>query len=876
MALLTKGCRRGSTFRLTALAAVVSAMSTGAVMAQEPEGAIEEVLVTGSATGTMLRGVAPVGTNVVSLDKSKIEETGVSSSNDLLAQVPQVSSTFNGKPAMSSDVGQGFPMPKLRNLGVSGGSTTLVLLNGLRLPGSGIIQTVPDASVIPPGAIDRLEIVLDGGSSIYGSDAIGGVINFITRDRFEGAELQVQGDSADAYTGSSVNLTLGSDWGSGSGFVSLYHTQNDAIFGRDRDFITANSSAKEFGNDSRTYYCGAGASQAYTPNGAPPAPILSLADSSLPAEKCDETGPISFLPKTESSTIYASLKQALSDSVDLELVTFYNDRSVEITGNSGSNGTSTGYGIDIYTDQKYMVDVSGEVGEDAVHNTSDYDSFSFMPELTVALPDDWRLKLAYNYGVANTAGKEMAVNPDNDLRAGYFYGAVPLSALLNYYKTNAEAKQTHHQVRAVVDGDLFEMPAGAVKIATGVEFLKQNYQGSYAAGPFNAQDVRASDTDRDVSSAFIEVVVPVMDSEAGVMNVTGSTRYDEYNDVGSTTNPKFGIDYAPVDTLKFRAQWGTSFQAPSMADTGGALDKRAIFIPLVPWATREDQEQNPDGVPGTTVLLAGGSDDLKPESSESFSYGFEWTPDSVEGLTVNMNYFNTDYKDAITVAPFFTSLLFTTPALSSFYTIRPTEQQTRDLLEGYRLDGAASVDQIVGSDPYIIIDANRKNMQAVKVSGIDFDISKIWETNFGAINTGVAGTYYLNRETAAAEGAGFTDNLKFGEVSQFDLVGTIGVSTDAFKSGVRVLYSDGWTLDKRAKSTDPALNFNYPSTVTVNYYGSYTFGEQGIFEDVLVTWNIDNLLDEDPSFYPDSGRGYNPNNSNIMGRLFSLGVKVKM
>lgn len=865
MALFTKSRRGSSAFRLTTLAAVVSALSAGGVMAQEPEGSIEEVLVTGSPTGTMLRGVAPVGTNVVSVDKAKIEATGVSNSNDLLAQIPQVSSTFNGKPTMTSNVGAGFPMPKLRDLGVSGGSTTLILMNGLRLPGSGIIQTVPDSSVIPPGAIDRVEVVLDGGSSIYGSDAIGGVINFITRDRFEGAELQIEGDSADSYTGSSINLTVGNDWGSGSGFVSLYHTQNDAIYGRDRDYITADSSANApAGQDNRSYYCGAGAFMGFDG-------VMREEEGGALADRCDQTDPISFVPETEAQTVYASLNQAITDSIDLDLVTFYSERSVDVAGHSGNDGMGTGYEA-LYFNYppaadfslplgQHFVNLQGLAGAEAVHNESSYDSFSFMPEFTIALPDDWRLKVAYNYGEATTKGIERDVNPDPSVLHDYLVDSDSVSAsdLLDYYQTNAKATQTHHQVRAVVDGDLFSLPAGEVKVATGVEFVTQNYKGFFGAGPYDAVDYTVADTDRDISSAFVEFVAPIFDNSAGVMNATASGRFDDYSDVGNTSNPKIGIDWAPVESLKFRAQWGTSFQAPSMADSGGALDKRAIYIPVPSFIDPSDE--NPTG---QTILLAGGTDGLKPESSESYSIGARWTPEFSEGFSVDLSYFNTEYKDAITVAPFWTPLLYSNPSLSSFYTKSPDDATTRALLEGYRLQGVSSVDEIVANPVYIIIDATRKNMQAVNISGIDFDISKIWDTSFGSVNAGVAGIYYLNRETAAAEGSSFNDDLESGQSGEFDFVASLGLSTDALTTGIRVLYSDGWND-----------GFAYDASTTVNYYGSYNFGEQAMFEDVTLTFNVDNLLDEDPNFYPND-RGFNPPSSNIIGRMFSLGLKVKM
>ncbi len=91
-----------------------------------------------------------------------------------------------------------------------------MLVNGHRLVGSGILQNYPDVSVIPPGIIERVDVIPDGGSSIYGSDAIGGVINFITRKRVSGIEANLKYGLTDGYNAADGNLTAGKEWDTGS------------------------------------------------------------------------------------------------------------------------------------------------------------------------------------------------------------------------------------------------------------------------------------------------------------------------------------------------------------------------------------------------------------------------------------------------------------------------------------------------------------------------------------------------------------------------------------------------------------------------------------------------------------------------------------
>ncbi|RZA19362.1 MAG: Plug domain-containing protein, partial [Proteobacteria bacterium] len=125
-------------------------------------------------TGTLLRGTAPGGTQAITVGAEEIAATGAANPSQLLARIPQAGA-FNTDPAVRGQSGTAISInrPTLRNLGnaAASSSSTLLLLDNHRLPGMGITQTGPDVDAIPTGAIERVEIVLDGGSSTYGSDA---------------------------------------------------------------------------------------------------------------------------------------------------------------------------------------------------------------------------------------------------------------------------------------------------------------------------------------------------------------------------------------------------------------------------------------------------------------------------------------------------------------------------------------------------------------------------------------------------------------------------------------------------------------------------------------------------------------------------------
>src|SRR4051812_29207633 len=180
-------------------------------------------------TGTSIRGVPPTGSNLISVTRADIRTVGANTTADLLATVPQLNS-FNTAPRAANG-GAGAFAPGLRALPAS---ATLPLMNGHRLVAGGTNQTNPDFPFLPDLAIERVEIVADGASAIYGSDAVAGVVNFITRRRASGIEASVRYGFADDYHTLSANALVGHDWGSGSILAAYQYSENGNIIGSDR------------------------------------------------------------------------------------------------------------------------------------------------------------------------------------------------------------------------------------------------------------------------------------------------------------------------------------------------------------------------------------------------------------------------------------------------------------------------------------------------------------------------------------------------------------------------------------------------------------------------------------------------------------------
>ena len=191
-------------------------------------------------TGTSIRGVYPDSSPLIVYTADDIKATGATTSEEFFDRLPQ---NFN---SLRADAASGLGTQAnqdsingidLRGLGVG---TTLVLLNGHPLAPASSGKT-PDISLIPLADIKRVEVLTDGASAIYGADAVGGVVNFVTRDDFDGAETDASYGvaSGGGYDNVHAQQTFGTNWGSGNALVSAGYYDQSALMAADRDFSRA-------------------------------------------------------------------------------------------------------------------------------------------------------------------------------------------------------------------------------------------------------------------------------------------------------------------------------------------------------------------------------------------------------------------------------------------------------------------------------------------------------------------------------------------------------------------------------------------------------------------------------------------------------------
>ncbi|MDB5477100.1 MAG: hypothetical protein JWP49_2611 [Phenylobacterium sp.] len=839
-----------------------------------PPTAVSEVVV----TGTLLRGVAPTGTNLISVAHDEIVATGVASAGDLLATIPQIG-FFGTLPRGNQDAGSPLVTPNLRNLGLPGDSTTLILMDGHRIVGAGILQTFPDPTIIPPGILERVEVTPGGGSSIYGSDAIGGVINFITRRNFDGVEATGHYGFADNYTTYDANLTIGRAWSGGSGVLSYAYAKHDDLLGADRSYATSNHMAQG-GSDLRNTACTPGNITIGATTYALPGRVAGTLN------RCDDQKAVDIYPQETRHSLFGAFTQQLTPQLEFTTTAYWSRRNTVVrTAQSSQSGVITAanpYFRPIGAEQAQTVAFSyaGVFGPSNV-TPQRFESYGATSTLKYDVTDRWQVRAQANVGrsfneihedLVNAAAGSLALGGTTTATALNPYDLSATNpavlATINDFQNLALASQRMAQFQVVADGVLFALPGGDVRLAVGAESLYSNLKQQLRSGPTSATGpVPNASGSRTVNALFAEVLVPIVGPGNGrpglrSLDFSASVRHDDYSDVGGTTNPKFGVNWRPFEELLIRGNYGTAFHAPDLPTiSSAAISSQVQILQISPF--------RPVGSPITdlfrpTIILAGGNPSLRPETAKTWQAGFDWKPHAIDGLALSATWYKVDMTDLIGLVS--SATLFTDPNFAPFFTINPTLAQAKAAAGNLQIVGAPSIDSLyVGRSPFLLVDARLNNFGALRQKGIDFDASYTRPFGSAVVNARLVGTYTLSKQLASGVSGPFTDTLKNGTGKLF-YVASVSGKLDAFTARAAYNYRGGY----------PILGLVGQSRIdafkTVDLFLGYDLPIRGPFSNAMLTLNVDNVFDETPP-YANTNVGYA--NGSTVGRLTSIGLRAK-
>ena len=850
-------------------------------------------------TGTLIRGIAPGGSQTIAVDQEKITAIGAVNTSDLLASVPQAG-TFLAYATIRGAFGASITVnrPSLRYLGntSSSSASTLVLVDGHRLPGMGLRQSTMDLDAISPNAIERVDVVTDGGSSTYGSDAVGGVINFITRTRFDGIEVKGSYGLADDYNQYNASVIAGHTFGNLSAYVAYDFAKNDGLLGFDRDF---SQSRDWINNVPADVACPVGNVRA-TVAGVTTTYALPGRTAGL-GNRCDNSEYASLYPEQEKHSVLASMVLDSGGPLSFSVKAYYVHRIVEST----PGPLTLSSGVTVRNTSPYYVPLPGAPASETFFLSlapifgnsppaeSTLESYGITPSMKWDIGSGWQMNAMFNYGVgkadllaqnlnaavisaAATAGTFDPVNLSNPVNASVLATA---RDWFNY----GRSKHDMVNARAIFDGPLFELPGGTVRTAVGAEYLKETFSGfSSPSGAFTAAGIAAivdRHQSRNVKSIFGEINVPVLgqDSGLGELSVTASGRYDDYSDFGGTFNPKIGVNYAPVEWLKLRGNWGTAYQAPGislLAEPNANFNTVSQFV----------RPNTKPGLPSTAqrfnVLTANGPKfPLGPQKAKTWSLGFDIKPPVMEGFAAGLTYYSIDFKDVIGAPSVVGSRLYI-DYLDRIVTFDKGDAALKAFYDQLTAEGTAGAAQTLASLPngdfssvYSVVDVRSANLTRILTTGLDFYARFNQPTGFGDVFADVSGNYVLTFRQQASDAAPIVSLVEL-DTTRLRLQTTLGANVGNLRGQVVWNHSQGYDILPTASNGQQT---HVKSFNVFNLFFQYKVpGESTIAKDLTFTLNVDNVFDQDPPLFRGQASTFNGfTNGFTLGRLVRLGVSKR-
>lgn len=670
----------------------VQAQGEAEVIAVQPEieedstSTQEKVVITGSRIQRLdLTSVGPISV----LDDEDIYRTGITNVEELL-QTQSFSAGFAGNSNAAYWVAGGWGTAQV-NLRGLGANRTLVLLNGRRVVagGSGANSSV-DLNMIPVSMLERVEVLKDGASAVYGADAVAGVVNLITKDSFEGLKLDSKfgiSDEGDAeeYL---FDLTYGVASERGNLLFSASYQNNKAapldtrapcsLADTDGDGdleCTSGSSSTAggravFANGDQINFIGGDAFEPFdiAAHGFNSNPFFNAAN---PVERV---------------TFGAVGNYKLTDSVNFFSEALFNWRT---SNQPGSPATLSNIDFD-------AAHPTNPTGQDITllrRRTAEFGSRQFEQDVTTwrlvagiegDLFDGWNYDVALNWG-RNTA-VDALLNNVNTRRLGETLdpavcgaNGIPCADILgegdltadvgDYILINQRDTGGNEQISfsGNIAGALFELPAGPLGFAAGFEYREDKGwlepDSLLVAGDAlgNAQDpvsgsIEAQELYAEVNVPIIREV-PLIDS----LDLDLALRYSDYDLFGSDTNYKVGVNWQVIPDFKLRGTYSTAFRVPSVTELFSGVSEGQIPTadPCSNWTTLDPssvvyQNCQAAGVPasytqfGSAIITdRGGNINLQPEDAKTFTIGAVIQPRAVPGLSFTVDYFDIDIEDAI-------------------------------------------------------------------------------------------------------------------------------------------------------------------------------------------------------------------------------------
>ena len=846
----------------------VSLLTVDTVQAQE---VVDELVVLGSRIKRPVQ--EDTSTPLSSFGREDLSALGVKDARDLIQTLTINTGSQNNADALTQNFTVGTSNINLRGLGVS---STLVLLNGKRQVTSSITTDegatfVDTASLVPAAAIKRVDILKDGASAIYGSDAVAGVANFVTRDDLYGLDLEVEhrtrtnnGTQEETH----IDAAFGGEIGEGGHFLvaASFLDRSSLVLG-EVDWLPPGLSTSAFGNPATYLFVDRESGRPFSrpmadpgcaDNGGIPAPTSTgtfcLFDfgpqiTAVP----DEQRLLGFGRATwewnDTTSAWAEAgfaRNRITREISPSLPNLsgpivpaghpnnpFGSPSSPFGGTTGLSMLGRAYGAGKPTETNHFDHDTYRIaaGAEGQFTDSVFWDFSLVyanNEARQVLPDtiSENFQAALN-GFGGHDCDRMTMAPGtgdclyfNPFSVTHSNNEVLRDFILGDYVGENESELTF--VETIVSGaDLFEMAGGSAGFALGAAYREESLSAIY--DPVAQDDGFAFaignnnfDVERDVWAVFGEVLLPI----SATVELSAAVRHEDYGGgVGDTTDPKVSILWKPTVDLSFRASAGSSFRAPS---TYQLLGEQTTFANIRDPAT---------GSPTFAANRTEGDESLQPETSDAINVGASYLAGAWH---FDLDYWSFEFEDVLTRE---NPQEVVDAAAEEFNT---PEDLTRFCIS----DRVTCIDRTIS-----IVHTRFVNSNAIDTDGLDFSARAIYDTDLGTFRPMIDATYILSYDITGPngveiDGAGKMNRTNVGNPAP-ELRANIGFHwfRGIHSATVFYRYVDSYERNE-VDNTDKIDSYDQIDLQYSLALGSHLYEDS----EATLTIGVINAFDEDPPF----------------------------
>lgn len=857
-----------------------------------------DVLAADAGPGRTLDAVQVTGSNIKRTDTETANPVQVIDREQIAASGKQTTAELLR--SISANTGGGSN--ETQNSGWSSGAAgiglrglssknTLILLNGRRLanygfPNGGLSDTFVNINALPLVAVERIEVLKDGASAVYGSDAVAGVVNIITRQDYQGLEVGgTAGVSGEGDMGTqSAKVVGGFGDLDADGWNVLFSLEgyNRERLDHDQRELTASGDYRQLPGGSRSGWSAKGARllvggvsvPLLDANGNCPQGTVLTDSASIDGRQGQTCGfnlndSSTLIPSTKRWQAYLTGTKRLGDKVEAFGELLYSDlegaswfgSSPYFTLESGrfALNADTGlaepvrailpaanpynpYGQDVALEYTFL-----NLGQTIKTNRSK--AFRALAGLR-GTTEHWDWEVAA-YRAASSERERVSGGFANrwglyDALASGSYNLLDPSATPQAVidsialSTVRPAESRLLGIDAKATRILGELPHGSVGFATGYEFRRENLD-SYNPWQIDAGlQIRPAIAEvhgvRDVHAAYAEVVLPL----APGLELDVAARADHYDDFGDAFSPKVGIRWQPADWVVLRAAASKGFRAPSLSENSAST--------MISYSTAGVVDPYDPDRPGARVsptFFTIGNTDLAPEKTRTFNAGAVFSP--WQGGSLSVDYYRIQVDNVIGSGNTTTLIAENNPA----NVLRDANGKLQAVYNRYQ------------------------NLSELQTSGIDIEARQRWETTaYGSFGVSTVLSHVLEYERPQVIGGPLVDyagSNRGSTLPDTKATTTLDWALGDWRTALTWYYTSGY--EQRASTAARALQQDVASYSQLDLYVGYTG-----FENLNLYAKVQNLGDRTPPFdasYPGIRAPYDFGQYDLRGRYLTVGFDYR-